>query len=184
MSWFDRLFKLLRDDDPIQPAALPRHSRNEVQKPLAAITEPAGNGEEPRAARPKKLPSPEMTDLPPLTGKIRGTANIGFEIVGESYFQAALRKIRNSRCMAEDNDFEAYVVTEPDNLHDANACAVFIEGFKVGYLPRGAAASFVAQIADQGIHGVSCFQLRAKLVGGFGSRLKIGVMVNLPLGDE
>ena len=31
MSWFDRLSKLLRNDDPIQPAALPRHSRNEVQ---------------------------------------------------------------------------------------------------------------------------------------------------------
>jgi len=154
-----------------------------VKKPLAPI-KLDGNDETASAIRQKKLPSPEMTDLPPLTGKIRGTANIGFEIVGESHFQAALRKIRNSRSIAEDNDFEAYIVTEPDNLHDAYACAVFIEGFKVGYLPRGAAASFVAQIADQGIHGVSCFQLRAKLVGGFGSRLKIGVMVNLPLGDE
>jgi len=185
MSWFDWLFKHLRDDDINQSsAALPRHSRDEGHKQLVATAEPASNVEESRSVRRKRLPRPERTELPPLTGIIRGTANIGFEIVGESYFQAALRKIRNSRCMAEDNDFEAFIVTEPNNPHDTNACAVFIDGFKVGYLPRDAAASFVAQIADQGIHGVSCFQLRAKLVGGFGSRLNIGVMVNLPLGDE
>lgn len=183
MSWFDRLFQLLRDDDLNQPAALPRHSLNEGLKQRAAI-EPASDVEQPRSVRRKRLPSPEKTDLPPLTGKIRGTANIGFEIVGESYFQSALRKIRNSSCMAEDNDFEAFIVTEPSNPHDANACAVIIDGFKVGYLPREAAASFVAQIAAQGVQGVSCFQLRAKLVGGYGTRLNIGVLVNLPLGDE
>ncbi|WP_413790918.1 MULTISPECIES: DNA translocase FtsK [unclassified Pseudomonas] len=139
---------------------------------------------EQKTRRGKKLPSPEKMDLPPLTGKIRGTKDMGFNIVGESHFQAALRQIRNSRCLAVDNDFEAFILTEPDNPHDANACAVFIDGFKVGYLPRDAAASFVDQIADQGVQGVSCFQLRAKLVGGYGTRLNIGVMVNLPTGDE
>ncbi|MGP5451177.1 DNA translocase FtsK [Pseudomonas helleri] len=137
-----------------------------------------------KASAPKSLCCPEKMDLPPLTGKIRGTKNMDFNIVGESHFQAALKQIRNSRCLAVDNDFEAFIVMEPANPHDANACAVFIDGFKVGYLPRDAAASFVDQIADQGVQGVSCFQLRAKLVGGYGTRLKIGVMVNLPSGDE
>ncbi|ENB5893281.1 MULTISPECIES: DNA translocase FtsK [Pseudomonas] len=139
---------------------------------------------EQKPTRSKALPCPERVEIPPLTGRIKGTRDIGFDIVGESHYQAALRTLRNSRCLAEDNDFEAFIVTEPNNPHDANACAVFIDGFKVGYLPREAAASFVAQIGDQGIHGVSCFQLRAKLVGGYGTKLKIGVMVNLPPGDE
>lgn len=134
--------------------------------------------------RNKALPSPERVEIPPLTGRIKGTRDIGFEIVGESHYQASLRALRNSRCLVENNDFEAFIVTEPDNPHDANACAVFIDGFKVGYLPRASAASFVAQIAEQGVHGVSCFQLRAKLVGGYGTKLNIGVMVNLPCPDE
>jgi hypothetical protein len=133
---------------------------------------------------PEPLTCVERMVLPPLTGKIRGTKDKGFNIVGESHFQAALRQIRNSRCLDMDNDFEAFIVTEPANLHDANACAVFIDGLKVGYLPREAAASFVDQIAKEGIFGVSCFQLRAKLVGGYGAKLKIGVMVNLPSSND
>lgn len=135
---------------------------------------------EQKPLRRRSLPRPEKIDLPPLTGTIRGTKDFGFNIVGESYYQAALRKIRNSRYLAEDNDFEAFIVTEPDNPHDSNACAIFIDGFKVGYLPKDAAADYVDQIAAQGVHGVSCFRLRAKLVGGFGARPNIGVMVNLP----
>ena len=123
----------------------------------------------------------EKIDLPPVTGKIRGTKDFGFDIVGESYFQSSLKKIRSSRCMAEDNNFEAFIVTEPDNPQDSNACAIYIDGYKVGYLPRDAAANYVDQMAAQGVQGVSCFQLRAKLVGGFGARVNIGVMVNLPV---
>ncbi|MHC5193193.1 DNA translocase FtsK [Pseudomonas frederiksbergensis] len=135
---------------------------------------------EQKTLRRRSLPRPAKIDLPPLTGKIRGTKDLGFNIVGESHYQAALRKIRNSTCMAQDNNFEAFIVTEPDNPHDSNACAIYIDGYKVGYLPRDAAANYVDQIAAQGVHGISCFQIRAKLVGGFGDRLNIGVMVNLP----
>jgi hypothetical protein len=135
---------------------------------------------EQQTLRQRSMPRPEKIGLPPLTGKIRGTKDFGFNIVGESHFQGALRKIRSSTCMAEDNNFEAFIVTEPENPHDSNACAIYIDGYKVGYLPRDAAANFVDQMAAQGVHGTSCFQLRAKLVGGFGTRLNIGVMVNLP----
>ena len=127
-----------------------------------------------------RSPHPEKIGLPPLTGKIKGTKDFGFNIVGESPFQGALRKIRSSTCMAEDNNFEAFIVTEPENPHDFNACAIYIDAYKVGYLPRDAAANFVDQIAVQGVHGTSCFQLRATLVGGFGTKLNIGVKVNLP----
>ncbi|WP_422597352.1 HIRAN domain-containing protein [Pseudomonas sp.] len=45
-------------------------------------------------------------------------------------------------------------MTEPENPHDSNACAIYIDGYKVGYLPRDAAANFVDQMAAQGAHGV------------------------------
>lgn len=82
--------------------------------------------------------------------------------------------------MAEDNNFEVLIVTEPAPPHDSNACAIYIDSYKVDYLPKDAAANFVDQIATQGVYGTSCFQLRATLVGGFGTRLNTGVMVNLP----
>lgn len=125
-------------------------------------------------------PKPKTVSLPSLTGTIRGTKSCGFDIVGESYYQRELRAIRNSNCLAEYNDFEAYIVTEPDNPHDPNACAVYIEGYKVGYLARADAASYVKQLISQGVLGISCFKLRGKLVGGFGARPNIGVLLNLP----
>jgi hypothetical protein len=119
-------------------------------------------------------------DLPPLTGRITGNHQCGFEIVGESHYQVALKRLRNSRAMSTDNNFIADIVTEPDNPHDCNACAVYIENYKVGYLPKAAAAEFVRQIGDMGVAGVCRFQTAAKLAGGWGNRPMIGVLVSLP----
>jgi len=153
-----------------RPALL---SDNETKR-----TASANRGVEP--LRRQRGPKPKTVSLPALTGTIRGTKSCGFDIVGESYYQRELRAIRNSNCLAEYNDFEAYIVTEPDNPHDPNACAIYMEGYKVGYLARADAASYVQQIASQGVHGISCFKLRGKLVGGFGARPNIGVLLNLP----
>ncbi|WP_429514655.1 HIRAN domain-containing protein [Pseudomonas frederiksbergensis] len=131
--------------------------------------------------RPSKL---QRVDLPALTGRIRGTTGFGFHVVGESYFQVELRHIRNNMSVAYDNDLEAFIVTEPNNLHDENACAVYIDSFKVGYLPSDAARDYVTQMRGNGVFGESCFQIRAKLTGGFGERPKIGVMLNLPAGAD
>jgi hypothetical protein len=129
--------------------------------------------------RPGKL---QRVELPALTGRIRGTTSFGFDVVGESYFQAELRHIRNHTSVAYDNDLEAFIVTEPNNPHDKNACAVYIDSLKVGYLPKEAAKDYVAQMRENGVFGESCFQIRAKLTGGFGDRPNIGVLLNLPTG--
>ncbi|WP_123725696.1 HIRAN domain-containing protein [Pseudomonas protegens] len=129
--------------------------------------------------RPGKL---QCVDLPPLTGRIRGTTSFGFHVVGESYFQAELRHIRNNMSVAYENNLEAFIVTEPNNPHDKNACAVYIDSFKVGYLPRDAAKDYVTQMRGNGVFGESCFQIRAKLIGGLGERPNIGVLLNLPTG--
>jgi hypothetical protein len=118
--------------------------------------------------------------LPPLTGKITGGHACAFNVVGESHYQPALRKLRNCRHMATDNDFDADIVAEPENPHDPNACAVYIEGLKVGYLPRDAAADFHQQVAEMGVTGIWRFQTKAKLSGGWGDRPMVGVLLSLP----
>lgn len=152
----------------------PKRESFETQPKLCVKTSPA---------KPEKKPArtpPAQVTLPPLSGRITGSQKCGFDIVGESHYQAALRQLRNSRQMATDNDFVADIVSEPDNPHDGNACAVYIESFKVGYLPRDAAAEFVRQMAEVGLSGVFRIQAQAKLSGGWGDRPFIGVLLNLP----
>lgn len=134
---------------------------------------------EPKKKRAKKA-NPSEVDLPPLTGKITGSHACAFEVVGESHYQPALRKLRNGRHMATDNDFVADIVAEPENPYDHNACAVYIEGSKVGYLPRDAAADFHQQVADMGVTGTWRLQTKAKLSGGWGERPMVGVLLSLP----
>lgn len=134
----------------------------------------------PLKSKPPKKPSPQKTVLPQLTGKITGGHACAFEVVGESHYQQPLRILRNGRHMATDNDFVADIVAEPENPHDSNACAVYIEGFKVGYLPRDAAADFHQQVAEMGVIGPWRFQTKAKLSGGWGDRPMVGVLLSLP----
>ncbi|MEG1625129.1 HIRAN domain-containing protein [Pseudomonas sp.] len=134
----------------------------------------------PKAKPAKPKPSLEEVTLPPLTGKITGGHPCEFDVVGESHYQPALRKLRNSRHMATDNDFLADIVAEPGNPYDKTACAIYIEGAKVGYLPRSAAADFFQQVSDMGVTGHWRFQTKAKLTGGWGDRPMVGVLLSLP----
>lgn len=152
----------------------PKRESFEIQPKLSVKTSPAKPGK-----KPARTPPAQVT-LPPLSGRVTGSQKCESDIVGESHYQPALRQLRNSRHMATDNDFVADIVSEPDNPHDGNACAVYIEGFKVGYLPRDAAAEFVRQMAEVGLSGVFRIQAQAKLSGGWGDRPFIGVLLNLP----
>jgi len=152
-----------------------------AQRPVAAPPKQPAQpiAAEPKKKRAKKAPLVEAA-LPPITGKIIGGHACAFEVVGESHYQPALRKLRNGRHMATDNDFIADIVAEPENAYDHNACAVYIEGSKVGYLPRDAAADFHQQVADMGVTGTWRLQTKAKLSGGWGERPMVGVLLGLP----
>lgn len=162
-------------------ASIPRTSDTQTLRPAVALPKPFAEPIiiEPKKKRAKKA-NPVEVDLPPLTGKLTGGHACDFGVVGESHYQPALRKLRNSRHMATDNDFIADIVAEPENSHDQNACAIYIEGSKVGYLPRDAAADFHQQVADMGINGLWRFRTKAKLAGGWGDRPMIGVLLSLP----
>lgn len=186
MSWWRRIFSPNSKSEPKTIHQHPQASRAgtygiHTLQPTVALPKPPA---EPVALEQKKTRTKKATpveaDLPPLTGRITGGHVCAFDVVGESHYQAALRKLRNSRHMATDNDFIADIVAEPENAHDQTACAVYIEGFKVGYLPRDAAADFHQQIADMGVTGLWRFETKAKLSGGWGDRPMIGVLLSLP----
>lgn len=160
----------------------PQASRNQtsgIQTLKQTATQPKPPAELVAKKHAKKT-TPLDADLPPVTGKITGGQECAFDVVGESHYQPALRKLRNGRHMATDNIFVADIVGEPDNPYDQNACAVYIEGLKVGYLPRGAASDFHKQVADMGVAGPWRFQTKAKLSGGWGDRPMVGVLLSLP----
>jgi hypothetical protein len=156
----------------------PEQESFETPAELSAKTSPTTPGKK------RARTGPEQIALPPLSGRVTGSRKCGFDIVGESHYQPALRLLRNSRYMATDNDFVADIVSEFDNPHDSNACAVYIEGYKVGYLPRDAASEFVRQMAENGLTGVFRIQAKATLSGGWGNRPFIGVLLNLPQSED
>ncbi|WP_339406587.1 HIRAN domain-containing protein [Pseudomonas helleri] len=166
-----------------QPLQALRNQRSEIQAQKRTATQPEPPAEHIAKKRAKNATPPDA-DLPPVTGKIAGEHECAFDVVGESHYQPALRKLRNGRHMATDNDFVADIVGEPDNPYDHNACAVYIEGSKVGYLPRDAAADFHKQVTNMNVTGPWRFQTKAKLYGGWGDRPMVGVLVGLPKSES
>ena len=85
---------------------------------------------------PRSTPGPEAVDVLLPAGDVQ-------DVVGESHYQAALEAICGGKG-EEASDIEkwAHVIPEPDNPYDRNAVAVYIEGQKIGYLPRADAAPY------------------------------------------
>ncbi|WP_411374428.1 HIRAN domain-containing protein [Arthrobacter sp. MPF02] len=80
-----------------------------------------------------------------------------FEVVGESYREKQILSVlgRRPRLDEEIEDvFEAFLVPEPDNPHDANAISVRVNGQVIGYLDRDSAAVYrpiIHRIAASGM---------------------------------
>lgn len=86
-------------------------------------------------------------------------------IVGESNYQAALRRVCGRRrevgwCRAVEVTF----IREPDNPHDANAVMATIDGQPVGYLPRDH-AEYMAPVLDD--HAIEAFAVCSVVRGGW-----------------
>lgn len=69
------------------------------------------------------------------------------EIVGESYNATHLQAVAAKHGNPQEIELPAYVVTEPNNQYDSNACAVYVEGGIVGHLPREDASRFAPALA-------------------------------------
>ena len=116
-----------------------------------------------------------------------GPGKFEFDIVGESNYQRALKRIagpkdetsKRPRCTA-------ILILEDDNPHDDKAVRVDIEGQTVGYLDRKMARQYRNQLARQGI-SARRFQVEAMIVGGWdrgrSDRGHYGVLLDLPMKD-
>lgn len=100
-----------------------------------------------------------------LVGIVVGSDSYDCEVVGESRYQRALETIAGGR--GEDgarHKCHAVLRPEPDNPHDSNAVRVEVDGALVGYLPRGTAEEFTAEMNLLGYRLAVC---NALVVGGW-----------------
>lgn len=101
-----------------------------------------------------------------------GGGGYDLEVVGESHYQQALRKVAGSGEVR--HECEAELVMEDDNAYDDQAVAVRIEGRKVGHLSRADARAYRKQV-PAGIVG----RCGAVIIGG-GKGRSLGVWLDLP----
>ena len=90
-----------------------------------------------------------------------------FEVVGESNYQDALKRIAQTRTKdLREEDFVALLIPEDDNKHDKSAVRVDIEGMTVGYMSRDDARKFRRRLAGKKMAGAvtSC---DAMIGGGY-----------------
>ena len=115
------------------------------------------------AAEPSAEPSaageteavPEAADAeagPPLADEIHDVLAPGGdirEVVASAPYQEALEAIAGGKPgSTPDAEKWAHLIPEPDNPWDRNAVAVYIDGRKVGYLPRETSAAYAALLSQ------------------------------------
>lgn len=141
-------------------------------------------------AREKKLPADEPISIgvPKTSLIMEPTGFFNFDVVGESHYQHALKKIAGPESRGgKQHVCDAMVVHQPDNRHDGNACAVVIEGLLVGYLPRSEAKTLVSVIKSKEEPSGFAVQCKACVTGGWiadsGNSGKYGVLLDIDTAD-
>ena len=112
--------------------------------------------------------------------EIGGDGAFGFEIAGESHYQAALEAIVGERAKSSAHfPCSAILKLEPDNPYDSHAVRVDIGGETVGYIPRHMASEFTQAAATANADGAKA---EAVIVGGWergADRGEFGVRLNI-----
>ena len=94
-----------------------------------------------------------------------------FEVVGESFYQDALRTLPEEPTVR--------LTAEPDNPHDANAVAIqSLDGATLGYMPREEAARYqhlMLELAERGLAAVC----QATAIGGTAEKPSRGIVLDL-----
>jgi hypothetical protein len=99
--------------------------------------------------------------------QLPGDGEFETEVVGESHYQDALAKIAGPKTSAGvDLAVRARLVPEPDNPHDSNAVAIYVQGLKVGHLPRDMAAEWVETLRRRG-DARAVIEVDANITGGW-----------------
>ena len=118
-----------------------------------AVTESAGAEADPPVAD-------QIHDVLAPGGDIR-------EVVASAPYQEALEAIAGGKPgSTPDAEKWAHLIPEPDNPWDRNAVAVYIDGRKVGYLPRETSAAYAALLSQLWASTRSRAVCRAVISGG------------------
>lgn len=89
------------------------------------------------------------------------------EVVGESFYQDNLLQIAGEKTdESKEVECTALLVPEPENKHDRNAVAVYINNLKVGHLSRDDAADYQEFLQEFNITGKSV-ECAAFITGGW-----------------
>ena len=127
----------------------------------AAAREPAAAAEAAAPAGPAAEPTDQVRDVLFPGGDI-------VEVVGTAPYQEALETVAGgSAGSAPDVEKWAYLIPEPDNPWDRNAVAVYIDGRKVGYLPRESAGAYASLLGRLWAGSSSRGVCRAVVSGGW-----------------
>ena len=100
------------------------------------------------------------------------------EVVGESFYQEALRTIVGPTNEHLRIPVTATLVAEVDNQYDANAISVWVSGLKVGHLSRVDAAMFRTGLLNLQQKVGGAIALPGSIVGGGEGRQFYGVFLN------
>lgn len=118
-----------------------------------------------------------------VDGHITGPCRYEWEVVGESHYQEALSKIAGPKEKTAKEIFcKALIVPEPTNQYDKNACAIYINGLKIGYMERLDAKSYLSFLKSEGRKRTDVFSVDAEINGGWldaKSEGNYGVMLDL-----
>lgn len=114
---------------------------------------------------------------------MEGDGDFAFDVVGEANYQDAIDVIVGGKTEdGHEHECLALLVREPENRHDRNAIAVFIDSRKVGYVPRREAAA-MSKLLDR--KGHQSFTADALIVGGWSQGRRgeghYGVKLDLPV---
>lgn len=101
------------------------------------------------------------------------------EVKGESHRQDELRYVMDGM----GREVHAILAPEPENQHDAHAVAVWVGGFRVGYLRREDAPTYQAAILRLMHHHGQPIALRGRVVGGEADRPSLGIWLFHDPGD-
>lgn len=112
-----------------------------------------------------------------------GAGNMEFEIVGESYYQPALKTLAGEHGdKSPDKECKATIVPDDRNQHDDKAVRVDIDGLTVGHFGRDDARSFRRRLGQKKIKGQTT-TCDAMIVGGYlmknGQRASYGVKLDI-----
>lgn len=132
---------------------------------------------------PKLLKALRANAAPPTAtvARIRSEGRYAGEVVGESFYRDNFLKLLGARAGTEDEMHgDALLVLEDDNPHDNQAVGVYVEGLKVGHLPRALARDFRAAIVRDKLTAHRQFGVAVRVYGGGADQL-FSAQVDLPV---